>query len=185
MCCPGFTAPGPGEDALDSRVTHPEGARIPHAALRSLLGHRLARVAYAGASSAAVDFAVFNLLIIGLDRASTAHLLAANSAAFACAMVVNYAMNARFSFRVRPTRRSAIAYVLFTALGLVFYNANLLWIRGLFDAVSPLALNTSKMGAMGLLVIWNYVGYNRFVFGPEARSTQLGVPAQPPSERTP
>ena len=116
-----------------------------------------------------VDFSVFNLLLLALDRERTLHVLAANSGAFACAMVVNYSLNSRLTFGVRPTRRSLVAYVVFTAVGLVFYNVNLLWIRGLVDAVSPLALNASKVAAMGLLVVWNYFGYERFVFGPETR----------------
>ena len=159
---------------LNTRVTRPtttRGTRGTRAGLLRLLNHRLARVAYAGAASAAVDFGVFNLLLMGLDRERTLDILAANSGAFACAMVVNYSLNSRITFRVRPTRRSVIAYVLFTAFGLVFYNFNLLWIRGLFDAVSPLALNASKVAAMGLLVVWNYFGYQRFVFGPDAHDS--------------
>jgi len=138
-----------------------------------VLSHRLARVAYAGAASAVVDFGVFNFLLLGLDldRERTFHVLGANSAAFACAMVVNYTLNSRVTFGVRPTRRSMIAYIVFTAFGLLFYNFNLLWIRGLLGAVSPLELNASKVAAMGLLVVWNYFGYNRFVFGPESRRT--------------
>lgn len=140
---------------------------------RGLLGRRFARVAYAGATSAAVDFAVFNALMLGLDHERTLHVLSANSAAFGCAMVVNYAMNARFSFGVRPSRRSAVAYIVFTAFGLAFYNLNLFWIREALDAVSPLMLNVSKVAAMGLLVVWNFFGYQRFVFGPDTRAAAM------------
>jgi len=160
------------EALLDSRIARATGSR---AGLRSLLGHRFARVAYAGAASATVDFAVFNVLMLSLDHGRTAHILGANSVAFACAMAVNYSLNSRFSFEVRPTRRSLVAYVVFTAFGLVFYNANLLWIRALLDAVSPLALNLSKMAAMGLLVVWNYFGYERFVFGPDRTLTRAAT----------
>lgn len=153
---------------LDTRVTRPDAPRRARDGLLRLLNHRLARVGYVGAASAAVDFGVFNLLLLTLDREQTLDVLAANSFAFACAMVVNYSLNSRLTFGVRPTRRSLIAYVLFTAIGLVFYNFNLLWIRGLFDAVSPLALNASKVVSMGVLVIWNYFGYERFVFGPDS-----------------
>lgn len=156
---------------LHIRVTRPATPRGVRAALLRLLNHRLARVGYAGGASALVDFGVFNLLLLALDRERTFDVLIANSGAFACAMVVNYSLNSRITFGVRPTRRSLIAYVVFTAFGLVFYNFNLLWIRGLFDAVSPLALNASKVAAMGLLVIWNYFGYERFVFGPDARES--------------
>jgi len=161
---------------LDTRVTRPATPRGVRVRLLRLLNHRLARVGYAGAASATVDFAVFNLLLLGLDRERTFDILAANSGAFACAMVVNYSLNSRITFGVRPTRRSLIAYVLFTAFGLAFYNFNLLWIRGLFDAVSPVALNASKVAAMGLLVVWNYFGYERFVFGPDARRSGQRYP---------
>lgn len=136
-----------------------------------MLTHRFARVAYAGATSAAVDFGVFNLLVLSVvDVSSTAAVLGANTAAFVCAMVVNYTANARFSFQVSPTRRSVVAYVLFTAVGLVFYNFNLWWIRGLMDADDALTLNVSKVAAMALLVVWNYFGYQRFVFRADARA---------------
>lgn len=161
---------------LDTRVTRPATPRGVRVQLLRLLNHRLARVGYAGTASAAVDFAVFNLLLLSLDRERTPDVLMANSAAFWCAMVVNYSLNSRITFGVRPTRRSFIAYIVFTAFGLVFYNFNLLWIRGLFDAVSPLALYASKVAAMGLLVAWNYFGYERFVFGPDARTSRLGNP---------
>ena len=125
----------------------------------------MARVAYAGAASGAVDFAVFNALLAWVaDPAITFDVLAANTVAFGCAMVVSYTLNARFSFVVRVSRRSVLAYVLFTALGLVFHNFNLWWIRALLGADDALMVNASKLSAMGLLVVWNYVGYQRFVF---------------------
>ena len=156
---------------LTTRVTRTATPRSLRVRLRRVLNHRLARVGFAGATSAAVDFGAFNLLLLGLNPERTSDVLAANSVAFACAMVVNYSLNSRITFGVRPTRRSLVAYIAFTAFGLVFYNFNLLWIRGLFDAVSPLALNASKVAAMGLLVVWNYLGYERFVFGPDARES--------------
>lgn len=137
--------------------------------LAGVTEHRLPRIAFAGATSAAVDFVVFNLVLIPLDGSRTEHLVTANTVAFLCAMIVNYSLNARLSFRVRMTRRSLVAYAGFTAIGLLFYNVNLLWIRALLGADTPIALNVSKLAAMGLLVVWNYVGYQRFVFGPDAR----------------
>ena len=154
---------------MSTRVTPPPPASPTQRLASYVLGHRLTRIAFAGASSAVVDFGVFNALMLGLDRERTLHVLGANSASFGCAMVVNYLMNSRITFGLRPTRRSIIAYVAFTAFGLLFYNFNLLWIRGVLGAVSPLALNASKVAAMGLLVVWNYFGYERFVFGPDAR----------------
>ena len=167
---------------METRTTSPANARGFRGGLFRMLTHRLARVAYAGAASAIVDFGVFNLLLLTLDRERTMHILAANSGSFACAMVVNYTLNSRITFGVRPTRRTLVAYIVFTAFGLVFYNVNLLWIRGLTGAVSPLGLNASKVAAMGLLVIWNYLGYERFVFGPEARRTVHAPAADTPVE---
>lgn len=133
-----------------------------------MLTHRFARVAYAGALSGAVDFGVFNLLLLTVVQvSSTAAVLAANTLAFGCAMVVNYTANARFSFQITPTRRSVLAYVLFTGVGLLFYNLNLWWIRGMLNADNALTLNASKVAAMALLVVWNYFGYQRFVFRPD------------------
>lgn len=129
------------------------------------LRHRLARVALAGATSAAVDFGVFNLLLLTGARGAAAVVLF-NTLAFGCAMVVNYSLNARFSFGVAMTRASALRYTVFTAFGLVLYNGNLLLVRWLLEAESPILLNASKVIAMGVLVVWNYLGYQRFVFRP-------------------
>lgn len=127
------------------------------------LRHRLARVALVGAVSGAVDFGVFNLLLLTGQR-STEAIVAFNTLAFGCAMVVNYSLNARFSFGVAMTRESAVRYTVFTAFGLVLYNGNLLLVRWLLEAESPVLLNASKVIAMGVLVVWNYLGYHRFVF---------------------
>lgn len=141
-----------------------------------LLRGRFIRVALVGAVSGAVDFGVFNLLLLGGGR-DVAFLLVANTVAFACAMVVNYTLNARFSFGVPMTRRSAIRYSVFTAFGLVLYNGNLLLIRWLLEADTSLMLNASKVVAMGILVVWNYAGYRRFVFPPAEAALAPGRPS--------
>jgi putative flippase GtrA len=138
-----------------------------------LLRSRFARVAVVGAVSGAVDFGVFNLLLLGGGR-EVAFLLLANTVAFACAMVVNYTLNARFSFGVPMSRSSALRYAVFTAFGLVLYNANLLLLRWLLDADTSLMLNASKVVAMGSLLIWNYAGYRRFVFPPTEATLATG-----------
>lgn len=155
-------------EVVSLRAQHTRTERVGRG-LRWVLRYRLARIASAGAASAVADLALFNLLMLPLEATRTAHVLAANSLAFGGAMLVNYSLNARYSFEVTPTRRSMIAYVMFTAVGLLFYNANLLWLRAVLDATTPLRLNLSKVAAMGLLVAWNYLGYHRFVFGPDAR----------------
>lgn len=140
--------------------------------VQSLLSNQLARVAVAGATSAAVDFTVFNLALVARDQPGTLAILIANTLAFACAMVVNFTLNARYSFGVRITRRSVVSYVGFTFVGLLFYNANLVWIRAVLQADDALMLNASKVAAMGLLVVWNYFGYKRFVFRDEPQDAQ-------------
>lgn len=147
--------------------------------VRRLALHRLARVAYVGAVSAAVDLAVFNLLLFAVDTTRALPVVAANTLAFGCAMAVNYTLNARFSFGAAITRRSMFAYVLFTAVSLLLYNANLLWLRALLGAESALLLNASKVLAMGLLVAWNYVGYRYVVFRTPARDRLDGYPEDP------
>ncbi|MEX1022507.1 MAG: GtrA family protein [Dehalococcoidia bacterium] len=132
--------------------------------VRRALDRRIARIALAGATSAAVDFAVFNALLFAFDVRDAALVIAINTVSFGCAMAVNYTLNARYSFGVSLSRRSATAYVVFTAVGLLLYNVNLLWIRGVLSAEGALMLNASKVAAMGLLVVWNYFGYHRFVF---------------------
>lgn len=82
-------------------------------------------------------------------------------------MVVNYSMNARFTFRVAASRRSALTYVIFTFVGLLLYNFNLVWIRAVLEADTWLMLNVAKVAAMSLLFAWNYVGYSRLIFRPQ------------------
>lgn len=144
--------------------------------LAGLLRSRFVRVGLVGAISGAVDFGVFNLLLLGGSR-DVALVLVANTIAFGWAMVVNYTLNARFSFGVPMTRRSVLRYGVFTAFGLVLYNANLLLLRWLLDADTSLMLNASKVVAMGSLVVWNYAGYRRFVFSPSEAALAPGRPS--------
>ncbi|MQC18550.1 MAG: hypothetical protein DWG80_05695 [Chloroflexi bacterium] len=67
---------------METQATSPANVRGIRGSLFRVLTHRLARVAYAGAASAIVDFGVFNLLLLALDRERTMHVLAANSGAW-------------------------------------------------------------------------------------------------------
>ncbi len=144
-------------------MTGTRTSSIRRGGVAALVTGRFARVALVGAVSAAVDFAVFNLLLLA-GRTDAGFVVVANTIAFGCAMLVNYSLNARFSFGVAMTRSSAARYVAFTAVGLLLYNGNLLLLRWLLEADGALLLNVSKVLAMGLLVVWNYIGYRRFVF---------------------
>src|SRR5690606_18534215 len=85
------------EVTLETQATEIIGSRGIRGGLRRVLVHRLARVAYAGATSALVDFSIFNVLLIVLEPERTTHILLANSAAFIGAMVVNYTINSRIT----------------------------------------------------------------------------------------
>lgn len=134
----------------------------------SLLGdlqqRPLTRFFFVGIAVTAVDFGVFNLLVLLRGEPSRSFILLANTAAFAVAANVGYQLHSRFTFRVGRQWRSFWAYVAVAVVGVSIYNVSLLALLMLVDPGNPLALNLVKVGAVGFASTWNFQGFRLLAF---------------------
>lgn len=126
---------------------------------------RMGRFAVVGVANTAIDFGVFNLLLwLSVPRA------AANAAAVCVALVFSYAVNSRWTFGQSATGwRAAVPFVAVT-LGGMLLNTGVVALLGdpaRFPALPYAAVlvpNAAKVLGTGVSMVWNYLGYARFVF---------------------
>jgi putative flippase GtrA len=123
---------------------------------------RLGRYLFAGAASAAVDFALFNLMLL-VFPGGVHWTLFANTVSSICGMAVNYTLNARLTFAVQPTRGSALRYVAMSIVALTLYNVNLLVLRSLVPD-TRVWLNVAKVVALATTTAFNYMSARHVVF---------------------
>ena len=124
-----------------------------------------ARFLVFGVLAAVVDFTVFNMVVAATSHTEVAWVLSANTSAFAAAVVTSYLLNARYTFDARWESRSLARFVFVAVGGAALYNSALLGVREMLEPESTIELNAAKAAAAVLLVGWNYIGYQRFVFG--------------------
>jgi putative flippase GtrA len=135
-----------------------------------LLGRRLRdapsfiRFAIVGGVATVVDFSIFNILLAGRGEPSTVHLLTAATIGFTVATYTSYQLNARFTFRASRSTAALGRYVGIAVGGLLIHNTTLLILRGQLDPDTVIELNAVKFVALGISMIWNYVGYRQIAF---------------------
>lgn len=141
--------------------------------LEALQQQPLTRFFVVGMVVTAVDFGVFNALVLMHGEPSTAYILFANTIAFAIAANVGYQLHSRFTFRVGREWRSFWAYVAVAVIGVTIYNSSLLALLWLIGSDHPIALNIAKLGAVGFASTWNFQGFRLLAFRPrEARAAR-------------
>lgn len=126
---------------------------------------RLAKFAIVGAAGAVVDFAVFNLLRVGLG----APLVVANVLSVCCAIANNFYWNRRWTFAESSDRAVTLPLARFITVSLVGLALNtgilLLGVRLLpAELTEPWRANVAKAIAIGLVLIWNYLLNRHWTF---------------------
>jgi len=134
--------------------------------LEALQQQPLTRFFFVGIVVTAVDFGIFNALVLLHGDPSTAYIVFANTIAFAVAANVGYQLHSRFTFRVGRQWRSFWAYVAVAVIGVTIYNASLLGLLWLIGSDHPIALNVAKVGAVGFASTWNFQGFRLLAFRP-------------------
>lgn len=123
---------------------------------------RFIKFAIVGASGAIVDFAVLNILALGLGVPD----LLANAISFTCAVVSNFTWNRLWTFpetRSIKKRQQLPQFGIVSIVGLAINTAVLYFAKrflvshGMSDA---LALNLAKAFAILVVLFWNF-GANR------------------------
>ena len=119
---------------------------------------KLAKYFLTGMAAAAVDFAIFAALV---KLAAWPWYLAA-TVSFLIATLVNYAISVRhvFTSGVRFRKRDEIALTfLVSAIGLGINQLVMYLLIG-----QGIAVLLAKVGATGVVFLWNYSARHRFVF---------------------
>lgn len=139
------------------------------------------RFGIVGATNVAINFVVFNALVIVIFAGSE---LKANLVATAFATTTSYLMNRSWTFRHRKTSKIPREYVLFFA----FNGAALLIelaVMGVFKygfgMTSLLALNLAKALGLALGTVFRFYTYRTFVF---AGRPESATPADPATAST-
>jgi putative flippase GtrA len=130
----------------------------------------LVRFVLVGGFVTAVDFAVFNLVLLLAHDVSRPYVLLANTISFTVAACVGYQLHARVTFQAGRDWRGFTAFGLVAIAGVSIYNAALFLILWPVETNHPLALNLAKAGAVAVAAIWNYQGYRLFAFGGRSRA---------------
>lgn len=119
---------------------------------RSLLGQRLLRYVLTGGTAALVDLGGFALLLH-----LSVPLALAGTASFGVALLVNYALTARFVFQVRPGLQRLPVFALGALMGLCINMGVTLGLSGL--GLVPLL---AKCAGIGTAFLFNF-GINALV----------------------
>lgn len=127
-----------------------------------------------GVLNTAVDLGLYTIL-----RHEGLTLLAANTISATAALLVSYALNRRFTFRVvGQGRKTFILFLVVTLAGiwavqpLVIYATETLltnpsfagWLSGLVVMSTATVNVVSKLAGTPATLLWNYVMYSRVVF---------------------
>jgi putative flippase GtrA len=111
-----------------------------------------------GASGVVVDFGITGLLRDGL----LIHQYVANSIGFLCAVVSNYMLNRRWTFRSKDPAVAA-QFTKFLSVAIVGLALNNGFIYLLHDK-GGLPFYGAKLLATGVVMIWNFVANTKFTF---------------------
>jgi putative flippase GtrA len=133
-----------------------------------------------GCLAACIDFAVFNLALPVLG-ASRPGALMANTASFAAATGVGFALNSRYTFGVVRTRAGFARYLGVALVGVAIYDLTLLLVLQWTPPGDVLLTNAAKAVAVFPSATWNYLGFRNFAFA-VARSSRGRTPTGAPVE---
>lgn len=111
-----------------------------------------------------LDFTMFNAALAGEYEPSTAHLMFAATSGFSVATYVSYQLNSRYTFRATRDNGALGRYYAIAIGGVLLHNATLLVLRAVLSPETFIELNGTKVMALGVSLLWNYVGYRQFAF---------------------
>ncbi len=128
---------------------------------------QLAKFGLVGVLNTAIDFGILNFLSTYLAVTSGVGLIPVKIVAFSIALVNSYFWNKGWVFAGKK-KSSAVSFAIVSAIGLVL-NVGTVYV--LTSIVGPQGnigaatwLNLANVGATGLSLVWNYLGYRLIVF---------------------
>ncbi len=133
-------------------------------------GNQFLRFVLVGLLNTGIDFLILNLLSKVTGITSGNALIPINMLSFTIATTNSYFLNKRWSFRDGNQLNPGKKFVMFLLVSLVGVTINTTIIRlitnldPMFGLSSQLWLNVAKVGATGISLFWNFIGYKLFVF---------------------
>ena len=122
------------------------------------------RFALVGLVKTALDFGVFNLILLLSPLGSRPVAIFANTAGFTVALGASFLLTARYTFRVPARRERLWRYIAVSIAGLLLYDGALVLLLALTEADGLVALNAAKVVALAASATWNFLGYRYLVF---------------------
>jgi putative flippase GtrA len=145
-----------------------------------LVVYQFAKYALVGLANTAVDFGIFNLLMWAGQTYEGKIIFLFNTISFLIAVVHSYFWNKLWTFKDKRNANKAIQFVQFVIVSLIgaLINSGIVYaMSSLVDPACGLSqnawVNTSKVVATVISLVWNFVGYKLIVFK-EIKPTQGG-----------
>lgn len=128
---------------------------------------QLAKFGLVGVLNTAIDFGILNFLSVYTGATAGAALIPIKVASFSVALVNSYFWNKGWVFEGKK-RASPVSFAIVSALGIAINVGTVYILTTIIGApgnISPsLWLNIANVGATGLSMVWNYLGYRLVVF---------------------
>ena len=129
---------------------------------------RIVKFALVGGVNTLVDVSVLNLLMVVSDIYTGVYFSLFKGISFLVALANSYIWNALWTFQSdRTTRKKIQTFVIVSLGGLVVNVVSAYGIQILlasFGLSGQLFSTIAALGAVALSMVWNFVGYSKFVF---------------------
>jgi len=128
---------------------------------------QLAKFGLVGVLNTAIDFGILNFLSVLTSATAGTALIPIKIGSFSVALVNSYFWNKGWVFEGKK-RASPVTFAIVSALGIIINVGTVYALTTIIEApgnISPsLWLNVANVGATGLSMVWNYLGYRLVVF---------------------
>lgn len=128
---------------------------------------QLAKFGLVGVLNTAIDFGILNFMSVFAGVTSGVAVVPIKAFAFSIALINSYFWNKGWVFEGKK-KASPVSFAIVSALGLIINVGTIYILTTIIDApgnMSPaLWLNIANVGATGLSMVWNYLGYRLIVF---------------------
>lgn len=128
---------------------------------------QLAKFGLVGVLNTAIDFGILNFLSTYTGTTEGVKLIPIKTVAFSIALINSYFWNKGWVFEGKK-KANPVSFAIVSALGIAINVGTVYVLTTIIGApgnVSPeLWLNIANVGATGLSMVWNYLGYRLVVF---------------------
>jgi len=136
-----------------------------------LIVYQFAKYAVVGIANTAVDFGVFNLLMWIGQTYEGKIIFFLNTISFLVAVVHSYFWNKFWTFKNKQNVNKTIQFIQFIIVSLIGALINSGIVYAMSSLMNPACglsqnawVNTSKVAATVISLVWNFIGYKLIVF---------------------